>query len=335
MLEACTASKTKSFSPFVVEVDILKDQEAESVFGHHMLSERDVKNVALQNAQSIKQVQDELLTSPWSSATVHVEGAAGEQVRDDRVQFVDHSEVFGWDSRRRIRGSEVAFVFTKRFTTSLSVLEIMQQTWADGMHLEGARRFKYDVQRLDMLQEVNTNAYVLGRDVRSPDEKTVFRTTLLRYRTKMTEKVLRLPDSASLLSSGETTVEFNPRLRATRYVIGTQSLNPAANSGAKLLPERAGIEPSAPLVWAELALIIELLQVYDCVTGEDKYVHVRWSGTTNYGSTFDAHRNAADVVTSIMRWELDTIAPAIQLSLLNMEVTGERDVTQETGKSAA
>uniref|UniRef100_M4BMT2 BZIP domain-containing protein n=1 Tax=Hyaloperonospora arabidopsidis (strain Emoy2) TaxID=559515 RepID=M4BMT2_HYAAE len=333
MLEAYTASKTQPFSPFLVEVEILKDQEAESVFGHHMLNERDVKNFALQNTQSIKQVQDELLVNNWSSENVNVEGAAGEQVRDDRVQFVDHSEVFGWDSRRRIRGSEMAFVFTKRVTTNLSVLEIMQKTWADGMHLEGSRRVKYDVQRLDMLQEVNANAYVLGRDVRSPDEKTVFRTTLLRYRTKMTEKVLRLPDSASLLSSGET-VEFKPRLRATRYVIGTQSLNPAANSGAKLLPERAGIEPSAPLVWAELALTIELLKVYDCVTGEDKYVQVRWSGTTNYGSTFDAHRNAADVVTSIMRWELGTIAPAIQLSLLNMEETGERDVTQETDGGA-
>jgi hypothetical protein len=66
-------------------------------------------------------------------------------------------------------------------------------------------------------------------------------------------------------------------------------------------------------VWAELAHTIEMLQVSDRATGEHKYVQVRWAGKNNYGSPFDAHRNAADMVTTLMRWELGTIAPALQL----------------------
>ena len=108
----------------------------------------------------------------------------------------------------------------------------MQKSWVNGMHLKGAQMVKYDIQRLEMLQEVNTNAYVLGRDVRSPDESPVFRTTLLRYRVETTGMV---PLHDSLLADEE--IETNSNLRATDFVIGTQSLNPANNSGAKLLPE--------------------------------------------------------------------------------------------------
>ena len=61
-------------------------------------------------------------------------------------------------------------------------------------------------------------------------------------------------------------------------MIGTQSLNPANKFGFTLLPERAGIESSTPLVWAELAYFIEILYVSDRETGEDKYVQVRWFG---------------------------------------------------------
>ena len=64
-------------------------------------------------------------------------------------------------------------IFTKQFK-ELSVSEIMQKSWVNGMHLKGAQMVKYDIQRLEMLQEVNTNVYVLGRDVRSSDESPVF-----------------------------------------------------------------------------------------------------------------------------------------------------------------
>ncbi|CAI5725522.1 unnamed protein product [Peronospora destructor] len=278
-LDEFTASVSKPPSPFPFKLEMMNEQEAESVFGFHPFTERDVKDVILQNTKIDR----------------HVLGS------------IDQSELFGWDLRRRVRGSDMEFVFTKRFKT-LSVLEILQKSWVNGMHLEGAQRVKYDIQRLEMLQEVSTNAYVLGRDVRSPDELPVFRTMLLRYRMETTGTV---PLNGSLLTDEE--IETNSNLRATGFVIGTQSLNPADTSGAKLLPERAGIEPSAPLVWAELAQSIEILQVSDRVTGEDKYVQVRWSGKNNYGSTFDAHRNATDVVTTLLRWEFGTIAPAIQL----------------------
>ncbi|CAI5731963.1 unnamed protein product [Hyaloperonospora brassicae] len=299
-----------SGSPLPIHIDLLNAHEAEVVFGHRERSERDVKHVILHNTQAVKHVQVQLL-EPNSY------GNGFE---------VDRADVFGWDARRRVRGSFMDFVFTKRFTTAtVSVAELMHKTWAHGLHLDSARAIERDIQRLDVLQKVNDNAYVLGRDVQSPDQPSVFRTTLLHYRMQTTGKVPF--NGSSLLSSRAERVETSPRLRARGYVIGTQSLNPAATSSAKLFPDRAGMEPYAPLVWAELALTIEMLQVSDCVTGEDKYMQVRWSGQANYGSSNDAHRNAADIVTTVMRWELGTIAPVIQLNLTVDSV--ERDVTHE------
>ncbi|GMF34360.1 unnamed protein product [Phytophthora lilii] len=308
-LDKFTASAAAPPSPFPFKLEFMNEQEAESVFGFHPLTERDVKDIILQNQRSVKRVQHQLLgnNSQISSGNNSESDVADEDMADEVLGPVDHSELFGWDLRRRVRGSDMEFVFTKRFK-KLSVSEIMHKAWVNEMRLKGAQMVKYDVQRLEMLQEVNTNAYVLGRDVRSPDEKPVFRTTLLRYRMETTGEV---PCSSSLLDDAERVLA--PNLRASGFVIGTQSLNPADNSGAKLLPERAGIEPSARLVWAELAHAIEMLQVSDRETGEDQYVQVRWSGKNNYGSPFDAHRNAADMVTTLMRWELGTIAPAIQL----------------------
>ncbi|KAG6616140.1 uncharacterized protein IUM83_03475 [Phytophthora cinnamomi] len=314
-LDEFTASASAPPSPFPFQLEFLNAQEAESVFGFHPLSERDVKDVILQNTRSVRRVQHQLLGSGGSPAGSNgnssSSGSDADEPAADEVLGgpIDHSELFGWDLRRRVRGSDMEFVFTKRFK-QLSVSKVMHKSWVNEMRLKGAQMVKYDVQRLEMLQEVNTNAYVLGRDVRSPDETPVFRTTLLRYRMETTGEELP-SSSSSLLNEDEVTLDAS--LRATGYVIGTQSLNPADTSGAKLLPERTGIEPSARLVWAELAHAIELLQVSDRATGEDKYVQVRWSGKNNYGSPFDAHRNAADMVTTLMRWELGTIAPAAQL----------------------
>eukprot|EP00644_Phytophthora_capsici_P001584 jgi/Phyca11/556021/estExt2_Genewise1Plus.C_PHYCAscaffold_810108 len=301
-LDEYTASTSAPPSPFPFKLDFMNEQEAESVFGFHPLTERDVKDIILQNTKTIKRVQHQLLSS-----SDYDNSDEEDDVADEMLGPIDRSELFGWDLRRRVRGSDMEFVFTKRFK-KLSVSEIMQKAWVNEMQLKGAQMVKYDVQRLEMLQEVNTNAYVLGREVQSPDETPVFRTTLLRYRMETTGEV---PSNNSSLLLDEPALDSS--LRATGFVIGTQSLNPADTSGAKLLPERAGIDPASRLVWAELAHSIEMLQVSDRVTGEDKYVQVRWSGKNNYGSTFDAHRNAADMVTTLMRWELGTIAPAIQL----------------------
>ncbi|KAF4046888.1 hypothetical protein GN244_ATG00718 [Phytophthora infestans] len=305
-LDEFTASASTPPSPFPFKLEMMTEQEAESVFGFHPLSERDVKDIILQNTRTVKRVQHQLLTT---NSKESADNNSDHEIADEEVAGkIDRSELFGWDLRRRVRGSDMEFVFTKRFK-KLSVSELMQKAWVNEMCLKGAQVVKYDVQRLEMLQEVNTNAYVLGRDVRSPDETPVFRTTLLRYRMETTGDVPS--NNSSLLSEDER--ELDSDLSATGFVIGTQSLNPADTSGAKLLPERDGIEPSARLVWAELAHSIEMLQVIDRVTGEDKYVQVRWAGRNNYGTPFDAHRNAADMVTTLMRWELGTIAPALQL----------------------
>ncbi|CAI5719573.1 unnamed protein product [Peronospora destructor] len=286
-LDEFAASVSKPPSPFPFKLEMMNEKEAESVFGFHPFTERDVKDVILQNTKSVKRVQHQLLSS-------NIPKLSGDKY-DTRVDKGLTDKVLGSIDQWNYLDGTCADAFEAK-------------SWVNGMHLEGAQMVKYDIQRLEMLQEVNTNAYVLGRDVRSPDELPVFRTTLLRYRMETTGTV---PLNGSLLTDEE--IETNSNLRATGFVIGTQSLNPADTSSAKLLPERAGIEPSAPLVWAELAHSIEILQVSDRVTGEDKYVQVRWSGKNNYGSTFDAHRNAADMVTTLLLWEFGTIALAIPL----------------------
>ncbi|RLN53220.1 hypothetical protein BBJ29_000514 [Phytophthora kernoviae] len=260
-LDKFTASASARPSPFPFTLEFMNAQEAESVFGFHPLSERDVKDVILQNTRTIKRVQCKLLDGASRNCTGNNsdDDSADEEVDEMLRGSIDHSELFGWDLRRRVNGNDMEFVFTKRFK-NLSVSEIMHKAWVNEMHLEGAQMVKYDVQRLEMLQEVNSNAYVLGRDVRSPDETPVFRTTLLRYRMETT--------------CDDIEPGLDSNLSATGFVIGTQSLNPSDNSGAKLLPERTGIEPSARLVWAELAHAIELLQVVDRVTGEEKYMQL-------------------------------------------------------------
>ncbi|RLN89729.1 hypothetical protein BBJ28_00014870 [Nothophytophthora sp. Chile5] len=315
VLDEFTASASSPPSPFPFKLEILNAQEAASVYGFHELSERDVKDLILDNTRSVKRIQNMLLgaLSRGGSGNNSDSDEVDEDMSEEVLGPVTRSELFGWDLRRRVRGNEMEFVFTKRFE-KLSVSELMHKAWVNEMRLDGAKMVKYDVQRLEILQEANSNAYVLGRDVRSPDEDPVFRTTLLRYRMETTGEMPA--NGSSLLSAGELDdgePMLDSTLSASGFVIGTQSLNPSNNSGAKLLPERNGFKPSARLVWADLSHAIEMLQVVDRVTGEEQYVQVRWAGKTNYGTPFDAHRNAADMVTTLMRWESGTIAPALQL----------------------
>ena len=61
-LDEFTASVSKPPSPFPFTLDIMSKQEAKSVLGVHSFTERDVKDVILQNTKSVKRVQHQLLS---------------------------------------------------------------------------------------------------------------------------------------------------------------------------------------------------------------------------------------------------------------------------------
>ncbi|TDH69761.1 hypothetical protein CCR75_002350 [Bremia lactucae] len=297
-LDLSATSWTKEWS-FLHRFHVATTHEVKAVFRFRDVTLNDVNDLIMKHTRLIQRVQHELLASDeWRSQTDP--SNRSNDVRTDIHDGLD--EVFGWALRRRLCGSVMEFVFTKRFPT-LAVAKVMQKAWENEMNWQGAQVVKYDVQRLVMLQKINSHAYVLGRDVQSPDKAPVFRTSLLRYRMATSGHF----DSLRGVANDKHSSHFY----ATGVVIGTQSVAPIETTGHKMVWDTR--ESSACVVWPELAHSIEMLQIVDARTGENQYVHVRWGGQTNYGSAFDARRNAADMVTTLLRWELATIAPAIEL----------------------
>ena len=90
-------------------------QEAKLVFGFHPFTERDVKDVILQNTKSVKRVQHQLLSSniPKLSGDKY-DARIDEGVTDVASGSIDQSELFGWDLRRRVKDSDMEFVFTNQ-----------------------------------------------------------------------------------------------------------------------------------------------------------------------------------------------------------------------------
>lgn len=317
-------------APLRERLEVLSAFEAESVFGFHPVSTREVKDLILENSRVVASVQSLLLgedptadpadggASP--SGSDH-EGAASPPPALGRLNLEDdpnalHMDVFDWDVRQLVRGPEMLFTFTKRFPT-LAVAEVMQRAWTSELTLSGLQKVKYDTIALAPLQVVGENTVVLGRDVRSPDENPLFRTTLLRYRIETTREVPRDEGDGD-----------GPPLVGSGFIIGTQSLNPHKHAGAVLAPDMAtlyrgraedgradGTPVGSRLVWADLMYSIEFLSVVDPADGDGappKYAQVRWAGKTNYGTPFDARRNTSDKLSSLLHWELQNIAPAVQ-----------------------
>lgn len=273
--------------------EILDPLEAKSVFGFRPLSDEDVKDVILANSRAVRRVQRQLLGQRSGS------GAGEEELAG--VKPVATMDVFGWDVRQRVRGSHMEFVFSKRFT-DVSVSEVMHKSWVSEMSLKGMRMIKYDTTRLEVLQEVSPNAYVLGREVLSPDSTPMFRSTLVRYRIESPpEPVDDADDDRELVASG--------------FVIGTYSINPDAAETSDSLPSASSYarELAGDVLWADLSITIEFRSVADARTGEEQYVEIRWAGSTNYKSQFHAYRNTADKISQLLHWELLHIAPVAQI----------------------
>lgn len=264
-------------NPVEKQEGALELEEMRAIYGFVPLSEEHVNDVILDSARRVQDVQSELLQSDYGGSSPR-----------------DHLTVFGWDIRRRRTGNEVEFAFVKRFP-NVSAFHVMKKTWETDLKLEQFKQIKSETRRLDLLQQASANAVVMGRDVRFPDNKSVFRTVYVRFRMETASEV---PSSRS--------IDAPPRCR-TGYVVGTHSINPV--NPDPLLPCVADHET---LVWADMTLWMEMFNERDPVSGSD-VCEVRWTGTTNYKSERQAYRSAADTLLGLLRWEAFTIAPVLTL----------------------
>ncbi|GMF54046.1 unnamed protein product [Phytophthora fragariaefolia] len=292
-----------------MQLDRLDEFEAAQVFGFHPLTELDLTRVILDNNRAMGRVQNRLLL-PSSLA-----GAGRSRPR--RMQ------TFGWDIVQKVEGSVMECVFTKKFQ-GLNVAELMQKTWANDMRLDRFKKVKCETSRLEVLQQINPNAYVLGRDVISPtDDVSTFRSVFVRFLIETNRKIpasaesmatptyvdASCPSTPPLSPDSEAEAE-EAMLEATGYVLGTQSVD---IDGSHLQDDS-----DDKLEWAHLSLSIEFLNVVNPVTGE-AYQQLRWTGRTDYRGEEHAHRNAADTLQGMLRWEMLSIAPALNLVSLSLE----------------
>lgn len=196
--------------------------------------------------------------------------------------------VFGWRLHRLIRGHNVEFVLEKQFI-NVSAFTLMSKMWEDEMKLSDFKKLKIDTQRLEMLQRVHDDAIVVGRDVKHEDDESVFRTVYLRFRM-------------ALDASGIHECQSSPVSRG--YVLGTQSINSGENLDVD--------DTDEPVVRVDMTFWTEFISERHPLTGEE-CCRVRWTGKTDYKSEAHAHRNAADVMLGVLRWERLNIAPVLRI----------------------
>ncbi|KAL3663762.1 hypothetical protein V7S43_011177 [Phytophthora oleae] len=291
-----------------MQLDKLSEFEAADEFGFHALDDLGLTHVILENSRTISRVQSRLLVPSSSDSD---DGA-----RTRRIQ------TFGWNMVQRVQGNIMECVFTKRFY-GLNVAQLMQKTWANDMRLGEYKKVKGETCRLEVLQQVNPNAYVVGRDVMSPTRDiTTFRSVYVRY---LIETSRRLPASMATptcidASSPSTPPRYTDSdlecedilLEASGYVLGTQSIE----TDFSRHPRQEDI--CQKLAWAHISLSIEFLNVVNPVTREE-YQQLRWSGRTDYCGPDHAQRNASDMMQGLLRWEMLIISPALNLVSLSIE----------------
>ncbi|EGZ15096.1 hypothetical protein PHYSODRAFT_333368 [Phytophthora sojae] len=289
-----------------------RDQfEAAEEFGFHPLTDLGLTQVLLENSRTMSRVHSRLLI-PSSLDT-------DDGARTRRIT------TFGWDMVQRVHDNIMECVLTKRFH-GLNVAQLMQKTWANDMRLGEFKKVKGETSRLEVLQTVNPNAYVLVRDVTSPTEDiSTFRSVFVRFLIE-TSKKIPASDAVKAAPTGidasapsmpppytESDSECEDMiLEATGYVLSTQSFDTDYSRNPRQEDVRNKV------AWAHLSLSIEFLNVVNPVTGEE-YQQLRWTGRTNYCGPEHAQRNASDMMQGMLRWELLVISPAVNLVSLSLE----------------
>ncbi|KAG2529571.1 hypothetical protein BBO99_00001320 [Phytophthora kernoviae] len=242
-----------------MQLDKMDELDASEELGYHALSDLDLTHVILENQRTIGRVQSRLFVP----SSLDTEGGT----RTRRMQ------TFGWDMVQRVDGNIMECVFTKKFH-GLNVAGLMQKTWANDMRLGEFKKVKGETCRLEVLQQVNPNAYVLCRDVMSPTQDiSIFRSVYVRFLIETSKKI---PASSGVSSSGtgiDASAPSTPpqyaesdsdceelMLEATGYVLGTQSVDTDHSRHPR------AEDMFNKVAWAHLSLSIEFLNVVNPVT---------------------------------------------------------------------
>jgi hypothetical protein len=287
-----TGSYNQSLPPpsMVLLMNLMDAQQADEVFKFAPLDELVISQVMVDNAYQTQEIRTSLMAAV-----------------SDKDPHARRHFVLGWDVIQRVRGSYMEYMYTKTFR-DIDVDDAGQRMWMNDMQTDSFRRVLSELRRIEVLQRVSSNAYILGRDVKPFDGNTVFRSVFMRFRTQVSREI---PNGSS------------PPLRATGFVIGSHSVNRDWSSPS-LPPQyrshRSGDGDERPadlhdgeaLEWADIALLTEFVTIEDPRTG-DKYHQIQWVGRTDFKSHVEALRNMPDVLSVCLRTELLLFRPAVQL----------------------
>lgn len=211
-------------------------------------------------------------------------------------------EVLGWQTHRHIDAqNQMHFEFTKPFF-HLSTRDVVDRAWADAVDLKQYANVPKNgktpsriVQRMEFLQRVNHHVGLVVREIKHPEEDTVFRTHYALF-------MLETHDG---------------------FVFGIQSINPSAEQ------QQAFQDPAQKVVWVDVFIAIELLRhprhhptsLHDDVVVlphtdafRQDYCEVRWRGKTNYKTPKHAAENAVNFLMGVLRWEIDVVGPVFHLT---------------------
>lgn len=218
------------------------------------------------------------------------------------------SEVLGWQTHRHVdHENQMHFEFTKCFH-HLSTRDMVERAWADGVNLEQykeAHRKNANIRRMDFLQQVHDRLRIIVREIKHPQDNTIFRT---HYALFMLET-------------------------AEGYLFGIQSINPTEQQEQEQEQEQEQdqSEPAEKVVWVDASICVEFVRrprVFDnssaftsplddtednaCFRQDD--CEVRWRGKTNYKTPKHAAENALSFLMGILKWENLIAGPRFHLT---------------------
>ncbi|TYZ65800.1 hypothetical protein PybrP1_000440 [[Pythium] brassicae (nom. inval.)] len=207
-------------------------------------------------------------------------------------------EVLGWQTHRHIDAqNQMHFEFTKAFF-HLGTDEVVARAWADAVDLaqhtqppKNGRKPRRIVQRMEFLQRVSPHVGLVVREIKHPEDDTVFRTHYALFMRETHEG----------------------------FVFGIQSINPSAEQQQ----QQCQADPAAhKVVWVDAFVAIELIRrprhPHDVRAHRDAqrqdYCEVRWRGKTNYKTPKHAAENAVGFLMGVLRWEIDVVGPVFHLT---------------------
>lgn len=194
---------------------------------------------------------------------------------------------FGWAVRSQVLDeSNVYFLLTKTFP-NLKAREVADRTWSvyesgNMLNLNTVRVVRYE-----MLQKINDNTYVVGRDIVHPLHKgIVYRSYFLRFRVDV----------------------------ENGFAIGRSCMNPSWDKQKSMALESLSNPVSAGIRYADLSSYFELTYL-NPDTPDDPGCVVKFGGYCDYRTTFDLTSRFTDILSTTLQLEhsvLQALPPLIK-----------------------